>query len=703
MNETNDRPLGAICVTTGSEEHPALRFLDQLVDRDLVARIYDRLDTAVWIFDFDNKRFLWSNRKHLEIMDAASVEELRSRDLSSDMTHAVETRLKQYQQDFTNLDACVHERWTLYPKGQPRVLNIKMSGVRLMDNRLALLCEATEAHVESPNALRSSEAVLYSSVMISLYTMDGKPLYRNTAARASCSNVNEAFQDRFLDPGDAGVLLARLEKESDVRMVARVLTGDGDKWHELTLRACFDAVTGLPAFVVSESDVTALQELKERAEFLASHDPLTGLANRSFLEERVEKLLEQARRAGKRVSCFLIDLDDFKAVNDTMGHHTGDRLLVTVSETLRNLTLQDDIVARLGGDEFLICSMENGSDWKPETLGERILWAFRSPQTVGESPRFIKMSIGHACFPGDGAQFDDLMRNADIALYQAKQHPTRRLVRYREGMRHVFDLNADLENDLRLGLERGEFSLVFQPVVNTVSGEISAAEALVRWHHPKRGLVMPDDFIRVAEDTGLIGPLGTWVCTAVGRFQRQLQDNGIAIPLSLNVSPCQLTNPQFLKIFMAMPDLCRIEPGTISLEITENILLGDVENTRETLNVLKNKGYRIVVDDFGTGYSNLAYLHHYPIDVIKIDRTFINDIGSGGAILRMIVSLASVLGADVIAEGVETEAQRQRLVEIGCHWFQGYLYSPPVDMDRFMEMLKNGRAQARPGIIAANR
>lgn len=660
-----------------------------MVDARLINSIYDRLDTALWIFDFDEKRIIWANLKALEITAASSLEELRSRDMATDMSPSVSQRLEQYQQDFCKRDVSFSEIWTLYPKGKARVLQVVMSGIELNDGRMAMLCEGRDHHEQQPETLRSAEALMHTTVMISLFTKDGTPLYRNTAARAACVDLDTNFFQQFFDTADVHNLNQQLKESHNAKMVARVLTDVGYRWHEVTVRSCSDAVTGQDAFLVTEIDVTELHETKERAQYLASHDALTGLSSRTYLSDRLSKVLTTAEAKGQQATFYLVDLDDFKLVNDTMGHAAGDGLLKLVADKLKELAGPNDIVARLGGDEFLICHLEKTEKDDPVWFGNSLMGAFAFHQMIDGKPRHVGLSIGYTHYPEDGKTIDELMRNADLALYEAKLNSKDKCVRFESNMRMRRDENLALKKDLERAIMNDEFVLYYQPIACTSTDKIISAEALIRWIHPEKGMVPPDQFIPQAEETGLINDIGAWVSRNVAEALSRLKARNIHIPISLNVSPWQLSDPDFLSTMQDLAIRYHFDPAKISLEITENVLLGEIPDAFETLKALKKVGYGIVIDDFGTGYSNLAYLHNYPLDGIKIDRMFMKDINSGGEIVKLILSLAKALDATVVAEGVETEEQRKWLSDNGCHRFQGYLYSPPISEDKFMNMLEN--------------
>ncbi|TYC51453.1 EAL domain-containing protein [Rhodobacterales bacterium] len=658
------------------------------IDVDLIASIYDHIETGVWIYDFDMKRIIWGNRTVLELMDADTLEDLQARDLSADMSHSVAKRLEQYRHDFSTSDARFQEVWTLYPQGKAQVLLVKMKGIRLLDGRIAMLCEGKQHEEQRPETIRSAEALLHTTVMISLFATDGSPLYRNTTARAVSPSLDTVFHDHFANPDDARQLLRTVETDRKARQVANVRTSDGPRWHELTISACHDPVSGQPAYLVSEIDVTELHETKERAQYLASHDTLTGLSNRTYLKERLTAVLQSASERGQTATFYLADLDDFKMVNDSMGHTAGDALLQLVANRLLQLAGPDDIVARLGGDEFLICHLEKPGLPKPDWFGQSLLAAFSTPQMVEGKPRTVGLSIGYAHYPEDGNSIDELMRHADLALYRAKSVPQTKCIRFRESMRRVRDQHIALKKDLERAIREKEFVLHFQPISYVRADRAVAAEALIRWQHPERGLVHPDEFIPVAEETGLINKIGIWIGHEVAAMQARLKRQSFAVSISMNVSPMQLSDPLFVSRMKALPRETGCDPAMISLEITENVLLGDIPDAHKTLSLLKEAGYRIVIDDFGTGYSNLAYLRNYPIDGIKIDRSFMEDIASGGAIVKLILSLASALGAGIVAEGVETDEQRRWLSDNGCNLFQGFLYARAMPEENFVSLLK---------------
>ncbi|KRC48781.1 MULTISPECIES: putative bifunctional diguanylate cyclase/phosphodiesterase [unclassified Nocardioides] len=437
-----------------------------------------------------------------------------------------------------------------------------------------------------------------------------------------------------------------------------------------------------PGFIVVAYDITHRIEARERVEHLATHDALTNLPNRSLLVRHLDHAFDSADSDRRQVALLLIDIDHFKRINDSLGHHIGDEMLVVVAERLLAWVREYDVVARLGGDEFVIVfdDLDPGVD-----LDKRIADLTRAvlaPMVVHGYELAVTASIGGALYPADGDDPAALLKHADIAMYQAKS-AGRNGVRWFEHA--MLDDNNDrlaLSGALRQAIEQEELSLVYQPQVDLVSGQVVGVEALARWSSPLLGAVTPDRFIPVAEDGGMIVELGGWVlragCATLARMQRDL---GRELRLAVNVSPHQLRSETWLAEIADAIATSGIEPWQLEVELTEGILIEDHGDVVAMLEALRELGVAIVLDDFGCGYSSLAYLTKFPIDKIKIDRSFVQDIADAdtdAAIVDAIIVMAHALGMTVVAEGVETEVQERYLRERGCDEVQGYRYSPGV-------------------------
>jgi diguanylate cyclase (GGDEF)-like protein len=410
------------------------------------------------------------------------------------------------------------------------------------------------------------------------------------------------------------------------------------------------------------------------AVYRAFHDPLTGLPNRSLLHDRLVQAQERTARAPGAVGVLFLDLDGFKTINDSLGHGCGDELLVAVAQRLDGVLRAGDTAARLGGDEFAILIEALDVEHEALLVAERIMVALRAPFQLGGHEISVRASIGVATARGPGG---DLLRDADLAMYQAKAQGRDRVVGFDGDMHAAMVDRLELEGDLRRALERNELHLAFQPIVDLADGRPVAAEALLRWSHPTRGELMPAQFVPLAEETALIVPIGAWVLEAACRAATDWLD----LPVSVNVSSVQLRATEFPTTVAAALEASGLAPGRLILEITETVLVQDVERTALQLREIKSLGVRIAIDDFGTGHSSLQYLQGLPIDWLKIPKPFVDELaaeGGTGVLARAILELGRSFGLQVIAEGIEVEAQSERLQGFGCSVGQGFLFARPL-------------------------
>jgi diguanylate cyclase (GGDEF)-like protein len=424
-------------------------------------------------------------------------------------------------------------------------------------------------------------------------------------------------------------------------------------------------------------------------------DPLTGLANRTLLEEITHRVLER----GGAVSVLFIDLDDFKAVNDSRGHAEGDGLLLVLAERLRGCVRPGDVVARLGGDEFAV--VVHGGPDVAKAVGERVLVALAVPVPLDDGTVVVHGSVGLAS--SDDASSDDtgdrtagaLLRNADLAMYLAKAQGKNRMVAYADGMAEAARRRADLAQDLACAADAGQFAVHYQPTVRLADGRTTGFEALIRWHHPVRGLVPPVEFIPLAEETGAITGIGRWVLReALQQGATWSAETGTPLRMAVNLSPRQFQDGDVVADVVTALEESGFPAAQLTLEVTEGVLVRDVDAVVVQLERLRALGIRIAIDDFGTGFSGLSYLRHLPADIIKIDRSFISDLPSGRSattLITSIVELARTLGLDVVAEGVETEEQRVALRDLDCAQAQGYLFARPEPAERCVRALAVAR------------
>jgi diguanylate cyclase (GGDEF)-like protein len=426
---------------------------------------------------------------------------------------------------------------------------------------------------------------------------------------------------------------------------------------------------------VALTDARTLDAMHE-----ALHDPLTGLPNRSLLLDRLAQALEVTRREASRVGVLFVDLDRFKLVNDSYGHATGDGLLVAVAERIRRELRSGDTAARLGGDEFAVVMTGEADREAAAALAERLIESFGHPFHIGGRELYIGASVGIALGDEDA---EELLRMADTAMYRAKSDTTSHYAFYASGMRSALRDRVELEGDLRRAIEREELDLAYQPIVSLEDESIVAFEALARWQHPERGFVSPGEFIPLAEETGLIIPLGDWVLrTALAQLARwrDRYDTG-SLSMSINISGAQLRRRDFLAEVVREVELHGLEPRHVMLEITETIIMQDTEASIAGLAALRDHGFSLAIDDFGTGYSSLQYVRSFPVDVLKVAKPFVDGVALGpddAAVAAAVVQLGRSLGLTLVAEGIEDADQHAALVELGCERGQGFHFARPM-------------------------
>jgi diguanylate cyclase (GGDEF)-like protein/PAS domain S-box-containing protein len=468
---------------------------------------------------------------------------------------------------------------------------------------------------------------------------------------------------------------------------------DGEEYPKwLTISAVKDAQGEITHYVGTYYDVSERKRAEERIRQLAFFDQLTGLPNRTLLLDRLNQAIADTGRSGNHGALLFIDLDNFKTLNDALGHDKGDLLLQQVAERLKSCIREGDTAARLGGDEFVVMLKNLGERTEhaaalADKLSLKILEALTQPYALGEQEHHCSASIGVTLFGGTNRSREDLLKQADLAMYQAKAAGRNTLRFFDPEMQVGITNRIQLERELRIALRQEQLCLHYQPQVD-LQGRCTGAEVLVRWQHPERGLVYPNHFIPVAEETSLILPIGLWVLEDACRQLRRWADDPAMrhLTLSVNVSGRQLHQPDFVDQVLAILQRTGAPPETLKLELTESLLVNEVEKCIAKMNALTDHGIQFALDDFGTGYSSLSYLKRLPLAKLKIDRSFVQDVlddPNDAAIVRTIIALAETLGLAVLAEGVETHAQRDFLADNGCHWYQGYLFGRPVTVNDF--------------------
>ncbi len=447
-------------------------------------------------------------------------------------------------------------------------------------------------------------------------------------------------------------------------------------------------------YVAIFSDITSRKQTEERLQYLAHYDPLTDLPNRILFQDRLLQAFAQADRGDETLALMFLDLDRFKTINDSLGHPAGDQLLIDVAKRLSHCTRVTDTVARLGGDEFTIVVTNVKNIHSVTVAAQKIIDALSNPFVIENRNVTITASIGITLYPSDGTNIDDLLKNADVAMYHAKASGKNTYQYYSKKMNIESVEQLEMEISLRRALEREEFVLYYQPQVNFKTKEITGLEALIRWRSPGSStLVLPNKFIPLMEETGLIVSVGEWVIRKVCEQSKAWEQAGFtSLRIGINLSPQQLRQKSLLKVIRQILKETKADPGFIEFELTESTIMQDMDGCIKVLNELRKMRFNIAIDDFGTGYSSLSYLKHFPIDTIKIDQTFIHDCISDSrnmAIVAAIITMGQSLNHKVIAEGVETEEHARLLSEHPCDEFQGYFYSYPLPAEEITLLLQN--------------
>lgn len=476
----------------------------------------------------------------------------------------------------------------------------------------------------------------------------------------------------------------------------RLLRHDGVyRWHNARATCGRDAQGKIDKWFGTNTDIDDQKQSEEKLNYYARHDQLTDLPNRSEFMNNLRSAVERAESyAGSRFAVLFLDLDRFKVINDSLGHLVGDKLLKSIADRLRKSVRPGDVVARLGGDEFTILLNRTGDTQDVVQVAERVQRSLARPFQIDSYEVFTSASIGIIVSDDIMREPEDFLRDADAAMYRAKEAGKARYEIFDREM-HARNLNLlEVETDLRHAVEREEFEIHYQPIVDLLSGSVREFEALIRWNHPKRGLVLPDDFVEIAEETGLIIPIGKWIIEKACRQLAEWQRNSpVTLAMSVNLSAKQLMHPSLTDQVNEILRDTRLQPNQLKLEVTESTVMEHSERSLSVLSELDKLGVSLSTDDFGTGYSSLSYLQRFPFNRLKIDRSFIDKMGEdnrSGAIVKTILNLGENLGIEVVAEGIETEEQLESLQMLGCRLGQGYLFSRPIDTKKAEKILRKG-------------
>lgn len=548
---------------------------------------------------------------------------------------------------------------------------------------------------------RSVEASIHGVVIADARQPDLPIIYTNAAfthitgyrAEEALGRNCRFLQGEQTDPAAIDQIRLGLAAKQPVRVLLRNYRKDGTQfWNELHIAPVEDEHGEVTHFIGLQNDVSAHKSYEAQLAFNATHDALTGLGNRTLFEDRLAHTVELTRRRGTRVAVLFIDLDEFKPINDSLGHAVGDKILVEVARRLEVQMRAEDTLARFGGDEFVALLADIDGEDEALMVAERLLPEIGRPYRMDEHELYLSASIGIAISEPDMEKPSNLIQQADMAMYRAKQQGRNTCQIFNEDIDTQVRHRVGLRNDLQEALEHGDFQVFYQPLVLGEERRIAGFEALLRWQHPTHGWISPATFIPLAEETGQIIPLSEWVLERACRDMKTLVDHGLEDGrVAINLSPVQFNRPNFLATIRRMLELTGLPANRLELELTEGILMSETETAIDTLRHLRESTISVSIDDFGTGFSSLSYLKHLPIDKIKIDRSFIQGVehsADDAAIVQGVISMAHHLGIKVVAEGIETEAQRDILVGWGCDILQGYLFARPLPLNELTQCLQ---------------
>lgn len=673
---------------------------------DLLRGYLDSANDAVFVL-CDEMKFLVCNRLMQEWL-GETKENLTRHDHRVPITHFFrhpesETLFNTHFRDTLSTRPARFECQIHPPKASLRWVefNLNKMGIEGEPMIVGVARDTTEQRYDREHALKLARAIEHTADAIIVTDRRGVIEYVNSAYERMTGFTRQEAQGKkpsFLKSGLHGPefykkLWGTILRGEVFREVFINRRKDGTLYHEeKTITPLKDARGEVTHFVATGRDITERIQYQERLHHLAHFDALTGLPNRALFMDRLTQALARARWHRRVVGVLFLDLDRFKVINDSLGHDVGDRLLQAAAGRLQQCVREGDTVARLGGDELAIILEDVAQAEDTTSVTSKILSTFAQPFEIDGRELFVSTSIGVSLHPNDGEDAKTLLKNADIAMYRAKEQGGNDFHFFSAQMESQSVDRLMLENGLRRALERREFLLHYQPQVDLRTGEVIGVESLVRWRHPELGLVPPMDFIPLAEETGLIVPLSEWILREACTQNKTLQDSGFPpLRMAVNLSGRHFRQPNLAGMVARILEETRLDPRFLALEITESILVQQTDTTSTTLRQLRDMGAHVVIDDFGIGYSSLSYLKRLPIDVLKIDRSFVRDITTDpddAAIAMAITTMAHSLNLKVVAEGVETEEQLAFLRAHECDAMQGYYFSKPVPAEMLGKLLR---------------
>ncbi len=575
-----------------------------------------------------------------------------------------------------------------------------------LSSQVALALESaqlTKQLLEQRSEARFASLVKNSSDVVCVLEADTSIRYATPSVEKILGySASELEGKRLVDlialadqPRVLAILCSTLDHEQAILIEFRVLHRDGSEHSVEALRTNLMEDPNVRGIVLNMRDISERKAFESQLSYQAFYDSVTGLANRALFRNHLQHALDRGKRDGQPIAVLFIDLDDFKTINDSLGHAAGDQVLCEVGERLRNSLRAADTAARFGGDEFAVLIEGGDRGVQPSNVAERLLRALKEPFQVQGKDILVHASIGIVVLDVESdIDVDTLLRNADVAMYVAKDRGKGRYQIYEPAMHDILIRRLELKADLQVALDHGEFALVYQPVVDLRTGAIMGVEALLRWRHPARGMVSPLEFVPLAEETGQIIQIGQWVLREACRYAVELRhDAARSLHMAVNLSARQLQDPTLLETMRRVLNETGFESSALILEITETVMMRDMDASIARLHELKALGVQLAIDDFGTGYSSLNYIRRFPVDILKIDKSFVDGIDEGGqglALTSALIDLAVILKLRPVAEGIERIEQFERLREMGCDLGQGYFFSRPVESRELERLIAQG-------------
>ncbi|WP_409439713.1 EAL domain-containing protein [Psychromonas sp. GE-S-Ul-11] len=634
----------------------------------------DQLHTAIWIYDIDAYAIIWANTAALLLWDSTSIDDLAQRDFKIGQSDAINETIEQYRRAFKE-NKVVQENWFFSPKGNETEALCQFSGVTLEDGRLAMLVEATPT-------LAHTTMQFKSATIISLYNLNGEFLSANSPFAKKFSSTTTHLKDLCCDHQDALNLLQAIDKEEKFESDILMKTCYGDNWFRVIANRIKNQDDSTH-ILINQYDIHESKIVEQNLRQQAWADPLTNLVNRRGLIDTLKPMFEKQTP----FTLLYIDLDGFKMVNDSLGHRQGDEILVKVSERLKEHKQKGDILCRFGGDEFIFI-IENGSsqsDISTTLRCQAIIDSLSEPyQSFLSRELLLSASIGVADYPNDAQSYEQIIAYADAAMYHAKKLGKKQWVQYQTGMENSQKRLSVIAQKLSFALANNELYLHYQPVLDCSTGKIVSFEALLRWYNDELGFVSPEEAISVAEEVGLIYEIETWVLDQALHDLLTLKDLfHPSITMAVNLSGLHLVNPNLVDTILYMLDKHDLQAQDLILELTESVLLTDVNHSNSPINTLASHQIKVSIDDFGTGYSSLAYLHTIPATTVKVDKTFLENINST-LTLECIQRLVTDLSMNSLIEGIETEEQAELLNSLGYRLQQGYYHGRPQPLSYYL-------------------